>query len=98
MVWLGNDAKHLSVLNGVAGSMLKQAGQDVPLNKPILELNPDHVILEKLGARFEADPTDGRIRDAAQALYGQAVLAEGGQLADPAGFSELVSALLSEVL
>ena len=79
-------------------AMLKQAGQDVPRNKPILELNPDHAILEKLSARFEANPTDERIREAARALHGQAVLAEGGQLDDPAGFGELVSALLSEVL
>jgi molecular chaperone HtpG len=79
-------------------AMLKQAGQEVPQNKPILELNPDHAILEKLSARFEANPTDGRIAEAARALYGQAVLAEGGQLDDPAGFGELVTTLLSEVL
>jgi len=79
-------------------AMLKQAGQEVARNKPILELNPGHAILEKLAARFDMDPTDGRIPDAARALYGQAVLAEGGQLDDPAGFGELVSDLLSEVL
>lgn len=79
-------------------AMLKQAGQDVPANKPILELNPDHPILAKLQARFEANADDERVADAARALYGQAVLAEGGALEDPAAFGELVTKLLAEVL
>ena len=79
-------------------AMLKQAGQEVPDQKPILELNPDHPVLAKLQTRFEADASDARLSEAARALYGQAVLAEGGQLDDPAAFGELVTNLLTEVL
>lgn len=79
-------------------TMLRQAGQEIPERKPILELNPEHAILKQLGKRFEGNPTDPKIADAARLLLGQAVLAEGGQLDDPTGFAELVNKLLSETL
>jgi molecular chaperone HtpG len=79
-------------------AMLRQAGQAIPERKPILELNPQHEILEKLGKRFETDPTDPRIGEAAKLLLGQAILAEGGQLDDPAAFVELLSRLMTETL
>jgi len=79
-------------------AMLRQAGQSIPERKPILELNPQHAILEKLGRRFEADPTDPRIGEAAKLLLGQAILAEGGQLDDPAAFVELLGRLMAETL
>lgn len=79
-------------------AMLRQAGQEIPERKPILELNPEHAILKQLGKRFEGNPTDPKIADAARLLLGQAVLAEGGQLDDPTGFAELVNKLLSETL
>jgi len=79
-------------------AMLRQAGQTIPERKPLLELNPQHAILEKLGKRFEADPTDPRIPEAAKLLLGQAILAEGGQLEDPAAFVELLSRLMTETL
>ena len=55
-------------------------------------------MLEKLNARFDADANDARIADAARVLFGQAVLAEGGTLEDPAGFATLVTGLLGDVL
>ncbi len=79
-------------------TMLRQAGQEIPERKPILELNPEHAILKQLGKRFEGNPTDPKIADAARLLLGQAVLAEGGQLDDPTGFAELVNKLLAETL
>ncbi len=79
-------------------AMLRQAGQEVPERMPILELNPTHPVLERLGKRFEANPTDARIGEAAKLLMGQAVLAEGGQLDDPAGFADLVNQLMAETL
>jgi molecular chaperone HtpG len=79
-------------------AMLRQAGQEIPDRKPILELNPNHAVVERLGKRFEDNPTDGRIAESAKILLGQAILAEGGQLEDPAGFAELVNKLLSETL
>jgi molecular chaperone HtpG len=77
---------------------LRQAGQEIPERKPILELNPNHAVISRLGKRFEGNPTDARIADSAKLLLGQAVLAEGGQLEDPAGFAELVNKLMAETL
>ena len=79
-------------------AMLRQAGQEIPDRKPILELNPDHAVVAALGKRFEENPTDARIAKSARLLLGQAVLAEGGQLDDPTGFAELVNELMAEVL
>ncbi len=79
-------------------AMLRQAGQEIPERKPILELNPNHVVVERLGKRFEDNPTDPQIGSSAKLLLGQAVLAEGGQLEDPAGFAELVNKLMTETL
>ncbi len=79
-------------------AMLRQAGQAIPERKPILELNPAHPVLERLSARFAADPADARIAGSARLLFGQAVLAEGGQLEDPSGFAELVSELMAQTL
>ena len=60
--------------------ILKAAGQQVPGMKPILEVNPGHPIVQRLS------PMDERIADWAQLLFDQALLAEGGQLEDPAEF------------
>ena len=79
-------------------AMLRQAGQEIPERRPILELNPEHQVLIQLGKRFEENPTDPKIADSARLLLGQAVLAEGGQLEDPSGFAELVNKLMTETL
>ena len=62
--------------------MLKAAGQNVPASKPILEINPGHPIVQRL--KDEAD--ERRFTDWSHILFDQALLAEGGQLDDPAGF------------
>ena len=62
--------------------LLKAAGQHVPGSKPILEINPQHPIVQRLN-----DETDERrFSDWSHILFDQAVLAEGGQLDDPASF------------
>ena len=62
--------------------LLKAAGQPVPGSKPILEINPQHPIVQRLN-----DETDERrFSDWSHILFDQAVLAEGGQLDDPASF------------
>ena len=70
--------------------LLEQAGQDVPVNPPDLELNPDHPLVRKL---FE-EGTQERRDELATLVFEQALLAEGGQLDDPAGFVRRVNALL----
>jgi len=79
-------------------AMLRQAGQEIPDRKPILELNPEHAVVSALGKRFDENPTDARIANSAKLLLGQAVLAEGGQLEDPTGFAKLLNGLLEETL
>jgi len=74
-------------MSGHLARMLKQAGQTTPDTKPILEVNADHALVKRLegSARFD---------DLAQVLFDQAVLAEGGNLEDPAAYVKLVTELL----
>jgi len=78
--------------------MMRQAGQEVPDAKRILEINPEHPILKKLRERYDANPTDGTIEDFARLLFGQALLAEGGMPEDPARFSKRLSELMVRAL
>jgi len=78
--------------------MLRQAGQEVPVVKPILELNPSHPLLVRLRERYEANGTDPRLRDYATLLLGHAQLAEGGLPDDPVAFTERLSELMLEAL
>ncbi len=71
------------------------AGGEMPRQKRILEVNPMHPLWLKLKARFEADSADASLDDAAHLLYGQALLAEGSPLPDPAGFARRISDLMS---
>jgi molecular chaperone HtpG len=74
--------------------IMKSAGQNVPSAKPIFEINPDHALVAKL--RDEAD--EARFADLTHVLYDQAVLSEGAQLDDPAGFVRRLNGLLQGVL
>jgi molecular chaperone HtpG len=68
--------------------MMKAAGQEVPTPKPILELNPKNALVARLRE-------DGAFNaDWAQLLLEQAQIAEGEQLADPAGFVQRMNAML----
>lgn len=70
--------------------LLKAAGQPVSGAQPVLELNPTHPLVLKLKALDD----EAGFKDWAQLLFDQAVLSEGGQLADPAGFVRRVNVLL----
>ncbi|ELA08476.1 heat shock protein 90 [Moraxella macacae 0408225] len=67
--------------------MLKQMGQSVPDIKPTLEVNPNHPLIQKLETSEQFD-------DLAQVVFDQAVLADGGQLDDPATYLKRINALL----
>lgn len=69
--------------------MLKAMGQKTPESKPILEINPTHPLLRRIETENEA-----RQADLALLLLDQAVLLDGGQLADPAGFVKRLNALI----
>lgn len=75
--------------------ILEQMGRSgMPKPKRILELNPGHPLLGKMQAIFVESPVDVRLEQYAKLLYGQAVLAEAGQLEDPAAFNQLVADLM----
>jgi molecular chaperone HtpG len=77
------------------GRILKQAGQSNPFaTLPILEVNPKHPLIERL--KDTAD--DAAFGDLAHVLYDQAMLAEGGELDDPAIFVRRVNRLIVEGL
>jgi molecular chaperone HtpG len=78
--------------------MLRQMGQDVPKTKRILEINGEHPLIQKLQALVARDPKTDQIEPFAKLLYGQAVLAEGGQLSDPAAFSRALADVLARAL
>ncbi len=77
-------------MTGNLQRMLKAAGQKVPLSKPILEINPHHPLVLRL--KSEADET--RFGDLTAVLFDQSLLAEGGQLEDPAGFVKRLNQLM----
>lgn len=62
--------------------------------KRIMELNPDHPLLPQLKERYEKNDSDAIFDDYAQLLLGQALIAEGSELVEPAHFSRLVADLM----
>ncbi|MFZ6689223.1 molecular chaperone HtpG [Undibacterium sp. SXout11W] len=75
-------------LSGNLARMLKAAGQAAPESKPILEVNPDHPLLQKL--KYE----EAKFSDWSHILFDQALLAEGGTLADPSSFVKRLNEML----
>jgi len=77
------------------GRILKQAGQTNPFaTLPVLEVNPKHPLIERLNQTHD----DAAFADLANLLYEQAMLAEGGELEDPASFVRRVNKLIVEGL
>lgn len=72
--------------------LLRAAGQEIS-NKPILELNPKHLLVK----RIQAEKEEGFFNDLSQILLNQAILSEGGQLDDPAMFVKKFNELLLQV-
>jgi molecular chaperone HtpG len=70
--------------------MMRQLGQSAPKTKRILEINPDHAFVVRLGAIHEKDAKAPALTTYAQLLHGQAILAEGGELPDPGAYSHVV--------
>ena len=75
-------------MGGNLARILKAAGQKVPDSKPIMEINPGHPLVQRL--KYE----ETQFADWSQVLFDQALLAEGGQLEDPAGFVKRLNELM----
>jgi molecular chaperone HtpG len=73
--------------------LLKQAGHSMPASKPVLEINPTHPMIERMKDQIDED----RFADWTSLLFDQAILAEGGQLEDPAGFVSRLNELMFDM-
>jgi molecular chaperone HtpG len=78
-------------MGGNLARILKAAGQKAPPTKPILEINVEHALVKRLA------PHDAQFDDWAGLLFDQALLAEGGQLDDPAGFVKRSNRLMLDL-
>ncbi|MEM6453466.1 MAG: molecular chaperone HtpG [Acidobacteriota bacterium] len=73
-----------------------EGDSEMTRQRRIMELNPEHDLLGKLHARFDANADDPAIDDYAQLLLGYALLAEGSELPDPSAFNRVVAKLMVE--
>ncbi len=73
--------------------LMKQAGHEMPATKPVLEINPNHALVK----RMENEQAEDRFEDWAKILFDQAILAEGGQLEDPASFVSRLNQMINEI-
>ncbi|GAA4977281.1 molecular chaperone HtpG [Actinoplanes utahensis] len=78
--------------------MYRAMGQEGPRVKRILELNPNHPLVTGLRAAHERGAEDAALPDTAELLYGTALLAEGGDLDDPARFAKLLADRLAQTV
>ncbi len=78
--------------------MYRAMGQELPRIKRILELNPSHPLVTGLLAAHGERKDDPQLADTAHILYGMALLAEGGELADPATFVRLLAERVAKAL
>ena len=69
-------------------------GADLPDQKRVLELNPDHAVVKRIQAIAEKDALDPRIASYGLLLLDQATIAEGSKIKDPAGFAKRVNDLI----
>ena len=77
---------------------LRQQQGDVPAQKRILELNPEHPIVTRLKAKFDVVEDSEAVPEYAELLYGYALLAEGSEIPDPAEFAKRFAALMEKGL
>jgi len=70
--------------------LLREAGHDMPENKPTLEINPQHALLK----RVEAEADEAKAKDLATLLLEQAEIAAGAQLPDPSAFVQRMNRVL----
>lgn len=70
--------------------LLREAGHDMPENKPTLEINPQHALVK----RVETETDEAKARDLATLLLEQAEISAGAQLPDPSAFVQRMNRVL----
>ena len=78
--------------------LMKAMGQEVPVTKRILEINTAHPLVSHLAKRYEDEKDSEELAGTANMLYQLSVLAEGGELEDPANFAKQVAGVLGNSL
>ena len=78
-------------LSGNLARLLKASGQKMPVSRPILEINPKHPVVLRLRSE------EAKFDEWTSVLFDQALLAEGGQLDDPASFVKRINQLMLEL-
>ena len=78
--------------------VMQQAKGGGPRQKRVLELNPRHPLVSRMQQRHGADAADTVLRDAAELVFGLALLAEGSELPDPVRFSRAATEVLGKVV
>jgi molecular chaperone HtpG len=73
--------------------LMKQAGHDVPLSKPTLEINPEHALVKRL----QDEQDDERFAAWSRLMFEQAMLTQGAQLDDPSAFVKRMNGILVEL-
>jgi molecular chaperone HtpG len=76
--------------------LMRAMGREVPAAKRIFEVNPNHPVVRRLMSLARAG--DGRVEDFVSVLYDQAVILDGGAIADPARFARLSAEIMSSAL
>ena len=74
--------------------LMRNTGQEPPKRRRILELNAEHPLIARLRELQQSEPSSPKLKDWADLLHGQALLAEGSPLPDPAKFAKLLSRML----
>ncbi len=74
-------------------NLLKQAGQQMPSTKPTLEINPSHPMLVRMNSETDLD----QVKEWSMLLFEQAILAEGGQLENPADFVRRLNKIMLDL-
>jgi molecular chaperone HtpG len=85
-------------LSPMLEKMYRAMGQEGPRVKRILELNPEHPLVTGLRTAHSANADDPGLPETAELLYGTALLAEGGDLEDPARFAKLLADRLARTV
>ncbi|NED61917.1 molecular chaperone HtpG, partial [Streptomyces sp. SID10244] len=78
--------------------LYRASGQELPKTKRALEINADHPLIAGLNDAFRASDNHTPLVATAKLIYGMAVIAEGGELGDPAEFAKLLAGTLTDSL
>jgi len=84
-------------INARMERLLRATERDVPAQKRVLEINPDHVLVQRLKALNASDPGSDQFVELVQLLHDQALLVEGSPIGDPQRFARQLTQVLERV-